>query len=167
MYGTTTLGGGVQHRSPNASGPNFGAVGGTVVEFVAAATTLLIGDAVYITAVDSVGGQVDKSATAANYQAAAGIVVGGESTYMQVGTLSTDVGLTAATSGKRVLVQVNGKAWGIADGTVAVGAPVGVGAAGAAGRLEDTTVASAGQTIGTSLGAGTVGAAMLILISHR
>lgn len=165
MYGTTNLGGGVRHNTYNPSGTSYGSVGGTVVEFVAAGT-LLVGDAVFLTSTDSKGGEVNKSATAADYQTAAGIVVGGESTFMQVGTLSGDVGVTAATVGKRVLVQVNGKVWGVADGTVAVGARVGVGT-GAAGRLEDTTVATAGQTLGISLGAGTTGAAMLVLITIK
>lgn len=82
------------------------AVGGIVHLFTAASTTLLVGDAVYLSGV----GIVDKSATAANYVGFVGFVVGGDAN----GDRTDDpVGTTAATSGQKVLVQISGVARGI------------------------------------------------------
>jgi hypothetical protein len=79
------------------------ATGGIVHLFTAASTTLLVGDAVYLSGV----GIVDKSATAANYVGFVGFVVGGE----QNGYRTEDaVGTTAATSGRPVMVQISGVA---------------------------------------------------------
>lgn len=145
----------------NAPG-RYNAPGGNIVAITADTTTLLIGDAVYVTS----GGVVTKSTTAANYQTAAGIVVGGTSTGMLIGTTAADVGTTAATSGQTALVQTNGLCYGVGDGTVARGALVSVGTS-TAGRLEDTTVAVTGQIIGIAMEAGTTGAAMLTLITLK
>lgn len=79
------------------------ATGGIVHQFTASSTTLLVGDAVYLSGV----GIVDKSATAANYVGFVGFVVGGQSNGFRT---NDAVGTTAATSGQRVMVQISGVA---------------------------------------------------------
>lgn len=79
------------------------ATGGIVHLFTASSTTLLVGDAVYLSGV----GIVDKSATAANYVGFVGFVVGGQSNDYRV---DDAVGTTAATSGQKVMVQISGVA---------------------------------------------------------
>jgi hypothetical protein len=86
------------------------AVGGVVHLFTAASTTLLVGDAVYLSGV----GIVDKSATAANYVGFIGFVVGGDSNNFRT---DDAVGTTAATSGQRVMVQISGVARAIVGAT--------------------------------------------------
>lgn len=138
------------------------AVGGQVRRFTANATTLLVGDIVYLQAA---AGIVDKSATAANYVGFIGVVVGGQSTVDELGLA---VGTTAATSGQYVDVQIDG----IADCIVgATGFTAGtnwgvVPSAATAGRVIPGT--TAGQQVGTALTTQpTAGSAVRILIRHR
>lgn len=86
-----------------ASNLDSNATGGIVHLFTASSTTLLVGDAVYLSGV----GIVDKSATAANYVGFVGFVVGGEQNSYRT---DDAVGTTAATSGRPVMVQISGVA---------------------------------------------------------
>jgi len=160
MKGSTNLP--FTRRITSDAPSDLGSVGGDILPFTAAAA-LNIGDAVYISAADTVA----KSNTPANYQKFAGIVVGGKATYNQVGTLSTDVGVAAAATGEIVLVQRSGKAWVVADAAIVAGALLTQGAT-TAGRVDDSASATQGQIIGLALQAATNAADKLqMLIGHR
>lgn len=88
--------------------------GGAVVEATASGA-LLIGDAVLISAADT----VLKTATGTNHKNRLGIVVGGQATFGRVLTGSDAVGFPAAASGEFVLVQISGIAWAVADAAIA------------------------------------------------
>ncbi len=135
-------------------------VGGLTLVATANATTLLVGDAVYLVGVSI----VDKSATASNYVGYVGFVVGGTSN----GFRHTDaVGTTAALSGESVLVQYSGIARAIVGAT---GFTAGtnfnaVPSAATAGRIIPGTTAD--QRLGVALTTqATAGSEVLILIQH-
>lgn len=113
-------------------------VGGIVKVFLAAAP-LNVGDHVYFSALNT----VNKSAVAADYVKRSGIVVGGDLTGMECQSEAGQVGRAAASNvavagfagvPSRVLVCIQGVAWGIMDSAVAVGVPV-AGSIITAGRL--------------------------------
>lgn len=110
------------------------ALGYRLVILTAAATTLLIGDAVYLT---TTAGVVDKSTTNANYKGMVGIVVGGKS-FDSEGRVAFDSGLvgsTAATSGQSVIVAIDGSiVYGIVGTAITAGQVLAASAA-TAGRL--------------------------------
>lgn len=84
-----------------------GQAGGEVRIYKNGADTLIVGDVVYFSARNT----VFKSATLVNYNAIAGVVVGGTRTGMLAVSsppLATD---TAATSGQNVLVMSRGRTW--------------------------------------------------------
>lgn len=85
---------------------NGGQVGGEVREYLAG-STLLIGDVVYLSADNT----VDKSTTASNHEKDVGIVIGGRSTQLLVSTAAADVGTTAATVGRPVIVLRHGRTY--------------------------------------------------------
>lgn len=118
--------------------------GGHVVE-AKGAVALNVGDAVFVSAVDT----VTKDSVATNHKNRIGIVVGGTRTDMRVLSGSDAVGLAACAINEQVLVQIDGIAWGVADtATVAVGDKLKLGTT-TAGRLldgSDTTDAVAGIT---------------------
>lgn len=137
------------------------AFGGQTRVFTANATTLLTGDIVFIAAA---AGVVDKSATAADYLGFVGIVVSGDSLKMEP---TTTVGLTAATSGQKVLVQVDGIANGIvgASGFTVVTNSRAVPSAATAGRVIPGTTAD--LRVGVCLGTqATAGSAVPLLIKQ-
>lgn len=141
-------------RGSNNDAPGSTDLGGDVATFTASGT-LLVGDAVYLSADNTVA----KSTTAANYAKFIGIVVGGDSLsgfIAQDRDLTSATQLTAALTGKNVIVQINGIARVISDAAVATGAVTG--GATTAGRVSNTG-ATAGQIIGTVLAA-TAGAAL-------
>lgn len=136
------------------------AVGGLVDLFLANATTLLVGDAVYLAGV----GIVDKSATASNYVGHVGYVVGGESNDFRT---DDPVGTTAALAEKRVMVQVQGiaraivGASGFTAGTNFNAVPSGA----TAGRIIPGTTAD--QRIGVVLSTqATAGSEVKVLIKQ-
>lgn len=138
--------------------------GGTVKIFTASGA-LLIGDAVQVSAADT----VLKTVTTTNHKNRVGIVVGGTATYMRALTGSDTVGFAAAATGEQVLVQISGIAWGVADAAIAaVMTKLRLGTT-TAGRLlggTDTTDVAAGIT-GLILGQNldiAAGAASLIRI---
>lgn len=91
---------------------NINGIGGIVrVYMVAAADTERIGNVVYVSAKNT----VTHSATLANYNALAGVVVGGASTSMKASTAVGDTSTIAALPGKQVLVLQSGRAWVLAD----------------------------------------------------
>lgn len=136
------------------------AVGGIVHLFTASTTTLLVGDAVYLSGV----GIVDKSATAANYVGFVGFVVGGQSNGYRV---DDAVGTTAATSGQKVMVQISGVARGIvgASGFTAGTNFNAVPSAATAGRIIPGTTAD--QRLGVVLSTqASAGAEVKVLIKQ-
>lgn len=142
----------------------IGETGGLVAKFTAAGT-LLLGDAVYISAADTVA----KSTTVALYAGFAGIVVGGQ-TYDDAESVmqdSTEVGNTAATVGQWVLVQIEGIAYIKSDGAILAGSLV-IPDASVAGEC-DVAGANPGYTLGTALIAAADGAVgrMLIRLSYN
>ena len=78
-------------------------VGGVIHRFTASGTTLLVGDAVFLAGV----GIVNKSAVVADYLGFIGYVVGGSTNNFRT---DDAVGVTAATSGQGVMVQLSGVA---------------------------------------------------------
>jgi hypothetical protein len=112
-----------------------------------AAQTLNLGDVVYW----SDAGEVSKSATQANYQLFAGVVVGGaRSNYEAVVDEGIVVaGYVAAAAGEAVIIQTAGVALcRLAAGTTIAAAPAIVGVGTTAGRL--VTVAT-GAVVGIAL----------------
>jgi len=115
-------------------------IGYTVVRGVAAAS-LNVGDAVYLDAT----GTVAKSATAADYAKALGVVVGGDSfsTVDETSFDSTLVGALAATVGQQVLIAAcNGSSvvWANSAGAIVIGSRVGVGAV--SGAVDDAAASN-------------------------
>lgn len=125
--------------------------GGIVVEMTASGA-LNVGDAVQVSAADT----VLKTATTTNHKNRMGIVVGGNKTGMRAMADVGGVGYPAAASGEQVLVQISGIAWGVADEAIPIMAKLKLGEA-TAGRLKDgtdTTDGAAGITgsiIGSAL----------------
>ena len=135
------------------------AIGGIVHAFTASGT-LLVGDAVYLSAANIVA----KSATAANYAGFVGFVAGGDSTGDIIGS---PVGTTAATDGQLVLVQISGIARAIvgATGFTAGSDFTAVPSAATAGRIIPGT--TAGQRVGVATTTqATAGGEVKILIQH-
>jgi hypothetical protein len=84
-----------------------GAPGGEVRVFKNGVDTLIVGDVVYQSAINT----VRKSTTLVNYNSIAGVVVGGTRTAMSAATTvptSTD---TAAYANQQVLVMTSGRTW--------------------------------------------------------
>ena len=135
-------------------------VGGQVVKFTAGSQTLLIGDCVYLSAANT----VDKSSTTANYVSYIGVVVGGTSTYFQCGSNDSDVGVTAALTGKEVLVQISGVAWVPSAAAFDLGDQLQV--ATTAGAVDDSTT-TANCYVGVALSAaGGAAESVRMLIWH-
>lgn len=72
-----------------------------------AADSLLVGDVVYISDTNKVA----KSATLANYNTIAGVVVGGARLDGRTSVASADVGTLVATANQRVFVLTTGRTW--------------------------------------------------------
>jgi hypothetical protein len=143
---------------------DFGGVGGTCV-ILKAAGTLLVGDIVFASAANT----VNKSATASDYGAFVGVVVGGDSLGDTVLDTTLNqasyVGQTAALVNERVTVQIDGIAYVIAGvgGLAAGNACYPSGAT--AGRTV-TTSHTAQQHVGTCVEAGSAAAQAKMLINH-
>lgn len=145
----------------NDSEAKLGA-GGQVVRAKAGAA-LLVGDVVYYT---STAETVNKSATAADYAAFAGVVVGGRATYDNAMHQADHVGLAAAAADEDVLVQINGIAWVDAGAALATIGASAMASAVTAGRLAAGT--TAGQVLGKILStASGAGEPVKLHISHR
>lgn len=112
--------------------------GGRVIYFISADSEK-IGDVVYISSVN----HVSKSATIANYNAVAGVVVGGARVSMLASIQAADVGTLAATANQRVIVLRQGRTWVKADAADSL----------RAGALiqPSTTVAGAAMNKGSAL----------------
>lgn len=95
------------------------ACGGLVIR-AKAGGTLLVGDAVFISA----AGTVNKSVTAADHLKAAGIVIGGRNFGRHAIQREGDVGLTAALVNEEVYVCQLGLCWGVAQAAITAGAYV-------------------------------------------
>lgn len=129
-----------------------------------ASGTLLVGDVVYFSGNNTVA----KTNVAATYAAFAGVVVGGESLNDFIASdeqLASATQATAATNGKRVIVQYTGDAHVIGGVTCAAGVAVAASAV-TAGRVTTVGVA-AGQTLGTMVVGNDVGTNGVMRIAHR
>ncbi len=120
--------------------------GGTVV-LATAENALLIGDVVFWS---GTANNVDKSSTAADYAAFAGVVVGGANFDMFVvaDDLVNAVGQTAADAGELVWVQIDGIAPVVSAAALAIHTRLQV--VTTAGRVDDAAFV-AGQTVGIAL----------------
>lgn len=142
------------------------AVGGIVHRF-AAGGTLFVGDAVRISAANT----VNKSATVGDYASFVGFVVGGQANDFRA---DDAVGTTAANSGQAVMVQISGIARAIvgATGFTAGATNVAVApSAATAGRVIPTAALDATIIAGRALGVpvttqATAGAEVRVLIKH-
>jgi len=94
-------------------------VGGLCIRAKAGAT-LLVGDAVFISA----AGAVNKSTTAADHLKAAGIVIGGRNFGRGAIQRSADIGLTAALVNEEVYICQIGLCYGVAQAAITAGAYV-------------------------------------------
>lgn len=151
-------------NTENPTANAVGSVGGEVRAFTASGT-LLVGDAVYVSAANTVA----KSATAGNYVGFVGFVVGGSSlSNADDIDPGVAVGTTAALTGTRVLVQVSGITRGIVGASgFTVGTNFSAVPSGAtAGRIIPGT--TAGQQLGTVLTTqASAGSEVFLLIAHR
>lgn len=130
-------------------------IGGMVIRAKAAAA-LNIGDAVFISAANT----VNKSTTAADYQKRAGIVVGGENMFMTVLQDDDDIGEIAADANEDVLVCIAGMCRGVAGATLAAGDRL-IADGSTAGRLKvgaiiTATVDSGGTTVTSTAANGAI-----------
>lgn len=143
-----------------------GAVGGQVHRF-AAGGTLLVGDAVFISAANT----VNKSLTVGDYANFVGFVVGGDSNGFRT---EDAVGTTAATSGQGVMVQISGVARAIVGATGFTAGTTNVAvapSAATAGRVIPTAALDATIIAGRALGVPTTtqaiaGSEVRVLIQH-
>lgn len=143
-----------------------GAVGGQVHRF-AAGGTLLVGDAVFISAANT----VNKSATVGDYANFVGFVVGGDSNGFRT---EDAVGTTAATSGQGVMVQISGVARAIVGATGFTAGTTNIvvsPSAATAGRVIPSAALDATIIAGRALGVATTtqataGAEVRVLIKH-
>lgn len=132
-----------------------GAVGGSTQLYIAADTEK-VGNVVYFSAANA----VSKSATLANYNALAGVVVGGASSNMQALVGRADVAQTAALPNKRVWVTKCGRAWMITDSAITAGnlvipSVVTAGYIHAKPALIDSFYRTIGRAVTTAAAAGT------------
>lgn len=97
-----------------------GAQAGGRVEYALATDSVKIGDVVYWASAN----HVNKSTTLADYNAIAGVVVGGARQSMRTSYVSADVGTLAATAQQRVIILKAGRAW-VANDTVVAGLSAG------------------------------------------
>jgi hypothetical protein len=142
------------------------AVGGIVHRFNAGGT-LLVGDAVRISAV----GTVNKSTTVGDYATFVGFVVGGQSNNFRT---DDAVGTTAAVLNEGVMVQISGVARAIVGATGFTAGTTNIAVAPSAatpGRVIPSAALDATIIAGRSLGVATTtqataGAEVLVLIKH-
>lgn len=148
----------INTNDDNAESPS---TGGIIVPMLAAAA-LKIGDAVYLSAADT----VNKSGVVADYQKTVGIVVGGFCTNMEILQDDNAIGVVEATkaAGQLVLVCIHGIAKSLSEAATAAGVRVTAGVT--PGRISAVGIA-AGNSIGmtTSATAG-VGQAQKVLINR-
>jgi ribosomal protein L21E len=142
-----------------------GGVGGTNV-ILKAGATLLTGDVVYLSADNT----VNKSTTAGDYRAFAGVVVGGQSygntIHDPLLNQTSHVGITAAASGEWVTVQVDGIAY-VTAGVGGLAAGNACYPSGATAGRTVTTTHTAQQCLGVCVEAGAAGAQAKMLIQHN
>lgn len=164
------------YRSVQRIGPFFtstvnfdstagGQVGGEVRTYLAA-DSLRIGDVVYISAANTVA----KSATLANYNTLAGVVVGGARQNMNASIDTAGVSVLAATANQRVVVLRRGRTYvtNDANATLSAGALV-IPSDATAGRVEVKTSAidTAYRVVGRVPIGGAVNTKVLIDVNVR
>lgn len=130
---------------------------GGIVHLFTAGATLLVGDAVFLSAANT----VNKSTTAASYVSFVGFVVGGDSNGDRV---DDAVGVTAATVGQAVMVQISGIARAIAGAGITAGTSTNVvPSAAVAGRVIAGTTADQRLGIPTNTQATTAGEVRVLI----
>lgn len=141
---------------------DVGQFGGIIKRFNVA-STILLGDVVYISAANTVA----KSTTNGDYAKFAGVVVGGSSFDVSgsVNTESTLVGQTAAVNGGWVLVMTDGIAFIKSDGAILASSLV-IPDASVAGEC-DVAGANPGWILGVALEAIADGSVGRMLIRHN
>lgn len=127
-----------------------------------------IGQAVYVSAKNT----VSHSATLANYNAIAGIVVGGTRTSMQASYVVGDTSTLVATTGQRVIVCDEGRAWVLVDTGPGVAPGLAVQPstrAGMAGRLttKAAPIDSLSRVFGRLVDTAIAGKAVLVQVRVR
>lgn len=150
---------GLPYIAPSEDIFNQKTPGGIVLPFIATAA-LNVGDPVFTTA--AADNEVSKSATAADYQAGVGIVVGGAQTDYAAMQEDGIIGEPAAEAGELVFVMVLGKAKAVAQAAIAAGAKVGQSSVSG----EVIGAAAAGQRIGTALTAATLEGDIITVLVH-
>jgi len=134
---------------------------GARVVYALAADSVKIGDVVYW----SSGNHVNKSATLADYNTIAGVVVGGARQSMKTSYVAADVGTLAATANQRVVIAKEGRVW-LANDTVAAGVAAGSRVSPSiyvAGKVKNPTTAidTAGRVFGRFVMAGALSSTVL------
>jgi hypothetical protein len=128
------------------NGETVAGVGGEV-DVYQADVAMNIGDYVYLSA--TALGTVTKSTTATNYaNVRAGVVVGGEKTYMQAMQEDGVIGTLAAAANEKVIVMNHGICKMLADSAITALQQIGPGTVVAGRAKADTT---AGRGIGVAL----------------
>jgi len=165
------------YRPTQRIGPYFGSntpysaatggqAGGYVEVYKDTVDTLIVGDVVYI----AKNNVVTKSATLANYNTVAGVVVGGTKTNMRGVTSAPASTDTAAFANQNVLVLRYGRAWVRVDTTTA-GIPAGalIIPSLVAGKVKakSTAIDSLYRAIGRMLDTGIASTQVLALINVK
>lgn len=123
---------------------------GGQVQYYIASDSVRIGQVVYISGHNTVA----TSATLANYNKLAGVVVGGTRTGMQASVSASDTSTLAATANQRAIVLTRGRYW-VLDSTGGIGPGLIVRPSGTAGRIAvalsaiDTNARNFGRVIDT------------------
>lgn len=166
------------YRPTQKIGPYFGSssgyvaatggqAGGYVEIYKDTVDTLIVGDVVYLL---GKGNVVTKSATLANYNTVAGVVVGGTHTNMQGVTSAPAATDTAAFANQNVLVLRYGRTWVRVDTTTA-GIPAGalIIPSLVAGKVKakSTAIDSSYRVIGRMLDTGIASTQVLALINVK
>lgn len=139
---------------------------GGAVRLAVADDSLLIGDVVYWSAQSA----VTKSTTLANYNALAGVVVGGTKQNLTASVSSADVGTLAAAPNEKVWILTQGRTWvkNDANATLVLGTFV-IPSDATAGRVEVKTTAidTNYRTVGRVITGGAVNTAVLISVNVK
>lgn len=115
--------------------------GGLVLRFTVGATALKLGDAVFVSAANT----VDKATATTNHAKVIGIVVGGsdlDKGNLIVHQRTADIGTQAAAAAGKVLVAVFGIAYAVSDAAITAGDALVLGTS-TAGRVKTATATTA------------------------
>lgn len=144
---------------------NSGQVGGVVKTYLAGDSER-VGNVVYVSAKNT----VSRSATIANYNAIAGVIVGGARTSMQAALSLSDTSTLAGIAGQKVLVLERGRAYVLIDDQTgfAPGLQV-IASASVSGRIRTRTTAidTFFRVLGKTIDTAVTGKAVLVDVRAR